>query len=352
MPEPEIICPQCSTQIAPTLLSCPRCQRLVHTEKLNHLAREAERLTQQRDLSGALTTWRDALELLPPGSRQHQIVLAWIKNLSGQVDQETAPASTSRTPALRQASTQKKTGMQAAGLGAIGLLLWKFKFAVIFVLTKLKFLLLGLTKASTLFSMLLSFGVYWAAWGWTFALGLVLSIYVHEMGHVFALRRLGIRATAPMFIPGFGAMVRLKQYPADPHEDARIGLAGPLWGLGAAVAAFAVFLISGGLYWAAIARVGAWINLFNLLPVWQLDGGRGFRALSRAQRWLVVASLAVMFVLTNEGLLLLLLLAAGFRALQKTDAPASDRLALLQFIFLGVTLSLLCTIHVPIESAP
>jgi Zn-dependent protease len=253
---------------------------------------------------------------------------------------------------LRQASTQKKTGLRLAGLGALGLLLWKFKFAVVFLLTKLKFLLLGLTKGSTLFSMVLSFGVYWAAWGWKFALGLVLSIYVHEMGHVFALSRLGIRATAPMFIPGVGAMVRLKQYPADPREDARIGLAGPLWGLGAAVGAFAVFLISSGLYWGAIARVGAWINLFNLLPVWQLDGGRGFRALSRTQRWVVVAALAVMLLLTGEGLLLLLLLAAGFRSLQKTDATVSDRLALLQFIFLVVALSLLCTIHVPVNAPP
>src|SRR5439155_143942 len=83
--------------------------------------------------------------------------------------------------------------------------------------------LLGLTKASTLFTMLLSAGVYWAAWGWKFALGVVLSIYVHEMGHVQALQRYGIKATAPMFIPGVGAVVRLKQYPASPR-DARVGL--------------------------------------------------------------------------------------------------------------------------------
>src|SRR3989454_12639768 len=81
--------------------------------------------------------------------------------------------------------------------------------------------------------MLLSAGVYWAAWGWKFALGVVLSIYVHEMGHVQALQRYGIKATAPMFIPGVGAVVRLKQYPASPREDARVGLAGPLGGLGA-----------------------------------------------------------------------------------------------------------------------
>jgi len=74
---------------------------------------------------------------------------------------------------------------------------------VLAALGKGKLLLLGLTKSTTLFTMLLSMGVYWTAWGWRFALGLVLSIYVHEMGHVAALQRYGIKATAPMFIPGF-----------------------------------------------------------------------------------------------------------------------------------------------------
>src|SRR5256885_5819705 len=108
-----------------------------------------------------------------------------------------------------------------------------------------------------------------------FAFGLVLSIYIHEMGHVQALQRYGIKATAPMFIPGFGAVIRLKQYPADAREDARVGLAGPLWGLGAALAAYAVYRATGVGVWGAIAHMGALVNLFNLVPVWQLDGARG-----------------------------------------------------------------------------
>ena len=83
------------------------------------------------------------------------------------------------------------------------------------------------------------FGVYWSIYGWPLALGLVLSIYVHEMGHVAMLRRLGIAASAPMFIPGVGALVMLKQHVTDPLIDAKIGLAGPVWGLGAALAALA-----------------------------------------------------------------------------------------------------------------
>jgi Zn-dependent protease len=105
------------------------------------------------------------------------------------------------------------------------------------VLGKLKFLLIGLTKASTFISMFAFFGVYWSAYGWPLALGLVLSIYIHEMGHVAMLRGLGIDAGAPMFIPGVGAVVMLKQHVQDPLTDAKIGLAGPVWGLGAAIVA-------------------------------------------------------------------------------------------------------------------
>ena len=132
-----------------------------------------------------------------------------------------------------------------AGLGFVGMLIWKLKVVLLFVLTKGKLLLLGLTKSSTFLSMFASFAVYWAAWGWPFALGLVVSIYIHEMGHVDALRRYGFKATAPMFIPGLGALIRLQQHPTNPAEDARIGLAGPLWGMGAALACYLLFLATG-----------------------------------------------------------------------------------------------------------
>jgi len=96
----------------------------------------------------------------------------------------------------------------------------------LFALTKAKFLLLGLTKLSTLGSMLAFLGVYWSMFGWKFALGFVLCIYVHEMGHVAELRRFGIAASAPMFIPGLGAFVSLKQLPANVMQDSRVGWPG------------------------------------------------------------------------------------------------------------------------------
>ena len=102
--------------------------------------------------------------------------------------------------------------------------------AILLVFTKGKLLLLGLTKLSTLLSMLAFAGVYWALYGWTFAVGMVISIYIHEMGHVLTLREYGIPASAPMFIPGFGAFIRLKQLRITPIQDSRVGLAGPIYG--------------------------------------------------------------------------------------------------------------------------
>src|SRR5579872_4581938 len=226
-------------------------------------------------------------------------------------------------------------------IGAGGVAAWKFKTVLLIALTKGKLLLLGLTKISTLLSMLAMFGAYWLAYGWPFAAGLVLSIYVHEMGHVIALRRYNIAATAPMFIPFFGAFVRMKQYPANPVEDARVGLAGPIYGLGAAVVAWVVGLLTGAPIWMAIAKTGAWINLFNLIPIWQLDGGRGFRALTRYHRGIALASVLVMWALTEDTMLLLIGLGALYRLFSKDYPAEPDNLTLVQYISLIVLLSLL-----------
>ena len=228
-----------------------------------------------------------------------------------------------------------------APLGALGLFLWKIKFVVAFVATKGKLLLLGLLKAPTLFSALASFGVYWTVWGWPFALGVVVSIYIHEMGHVFALSRYGIRASAPMFVPGIGAFVRGESYPADPREDARVGLAGPLWGLGASLAIAALALATGSAMLGAIARFSAWLNLFNLLPILSLDGGRGFRSLSRSERWIATGALAAIWWASHEGLVAVLALAAAFRA-GFTEAPAEgDREGLIRYVGLAASLETL-----------
>lgn len=269
-----------------------------------------------------------ALALFPPGSSGYQDVKVRIENIDAQFQ---APHD----------SNEGVWKRRFYKLGPAGVFLWKFKAIIFFGATKGKILLLGLTKLNTLFSMLVSLGVYTMVYGWKFALGLILSIYVHEMGHVVQLRKYGIAATAPMFIPGFGALIRLKAYPANPDQDARTGLAGPIWGLGAALFAYGAALLTGLDIWFAIARTGAWINLFNLIPIWQLDGGRGFRALTRQHRGYVLALSLIMWAITEESMLLFISLGALYRMFSKDYAEEQDTPVLLQYGGLIVLLSIL-----------
>ncbi len=323
-------CTRCGTEVAAAVLSCPSCGALVHASRLKQLAVDAKAASAAEEWASALAAWREAIELLPPGTTQYESISGKIAALGDRVEK----TSLSGTAASDHKSIILKS---VTGIGVLAL----------FLVTKGKLLLLGLSKGGTLFSMLLSLGVYWTAFGWKFALGIVLSIYVHEMGHVAMLRRYGIKSTAPMFIPGLGAMVRMHQYPHGPREDARVGLAGPMWGLGAALITYAVYLVSGWESWAAIARVAAWINLFNLIPFWQLDGSRGFASLVRPHRWIATAAIALAWFLSQEGMLLLLLIAAVFRAFGREAPERHDVLILFQYVGLVLAFAWMTTITVP-----
>lgn len=306
-------CPACALPLAPSLLSCPSCHALVHAQRLRVLAEQARAAAVSHDAAAELGTWREALALLPAGSQQHREVSARIDSLSTAVID--APPGASRTV------------WSTGALAGIGLLLWKFKAVAAFVLTKGKLLALGLTNSTTALSMLPAIGVYWAAFGWRFAIGLVASIYVHEMGHVAALRRFGIAASPPMFLPGIGAVIRSRQHMVNVRERARVGLAGPIWGLGAALASLAVYGATRAPIWAAIGQFGAWVNLFNLTPVWQLDGAHAFTALNKMQRWLVTLAVALAFVVSREGLLILIAIFATLHAI-RADSPAEGDAAI------------------------
>ena len=154
---------------------------------------------------------------------------------------------------------------------------------------KLKALLLLLPKLklfTTSASMLVSMGAYALIWGWQFGVGFVLLLLIHEMGHVMQLRREGIPASAPMFIPFLGAMVAMKEMPKDAAAEARVGLAGPVLGSLGALIPLALYGLTGDELFKALAFVGFFLNLFNLLPVLPLDGGRAMAALSPAM-WIV-----------------------------------------------------------------
>jgi Zn-dependent protease len=315
----------------------------VYAAELNELAERANAAASAGDTSTALEHWRQALELLPRDSVQFREVQLRIDELVRVVDSASSPP----TAAGKKGKHEKQgKGVPAGVVGAIALLAWKFKWLVALLLTKGKLVLFGLTKVSTLASMGVWIVAYAMALGWQFAVGMAIVIYIHEMGHVYALQRLGIRAGAPIFIPGIGALVRLKQSFVNPLEDARIGLAGPLWGLVAAVATALLYAATRAPLFGALTQVGAWINMFNLLPIGPLDGGRGFRALSLRQRLLLMVLIAAVIAATGEGLLILILIVAALRTLaERSSPPVESWRTFFEFSLLIVALSLLASFH-------
>jgi len=332
-------CAHCSAVLAPALLLCPNCKALVHRSQLEALAKAAEAASQRGELAEAMASWRKALELLPAESKQAARITSVIRELRAKLASGVAPPAAPITSPAQQ--PRSASGRWAGALGsALAFVLFKLKSLWFLALPGWKPLLLGLTKLGTVWSMLLSLGVYWTLYGWQFALGLVLCIYVHEIGHVVALKRLGIAASSPMFIPGLGAVVRLNQYPIDADEEAQVGLAGPRWGLGISLLVFALGRFFHSPMLNAIAHVSAWINLFNLVPIPPLDGGRGFRALANPQRLMCAAVLGGVFVLTDQafaGIIALVALARGFD--KQANRRGNPRI-LAEFLALATLLAL------------
>jgi Zn-dependent protease len=231
-----------------------------------------------------------------------------------------------RPPATDTPGSGARAKRGLGGLAALAAVVLKFgaklKF-LIFLIPKVKFL-------TTSLSMLVSIGAYALLWGLPFAVGLVLLLLVHEMGHVIQLRREGIKATAPMFIPFLGAVVGMKELPPDAAAEARVGLAGPVLGSLGCLVPLAIYLATGSEMFLALAFVGFFLNLFNLMPVLPLDGGRAMAALSP---WLWVLGFAMLIGATiafPNPIMPLILILGGFETFRRFRArrsPESQRYA-------------------------
>src|SRR5438105_6289680 len=211
-----------------------------------------------------------------------------------------APAPEPDRPDPRQSFFKRRLGPL---LAAIVALLAKFK-TVLLLLPKLKLL----TTAGT---MLVSIAAYSFVFGWTFAVGFVVLLLVHEMGHVIQLRREGIEASAPMFIPFLGAVVAAKSLGENATAEARVGLAGPVLGSLGAAALIPVYLATGDELFRALAFVGFFLNLFNLLPVVPLDGGRAMAAMAPWMWFVGFAALVAVTIAFPNPILLIILLLGG-----------------------------------------
>jgi Zn-dependent protease len=180
--------------------------------------------------------------------------------------------------------------------------------------SKAKLLFLAAIKVksmATLGTMLVSIVAYALAFGWPFAVGFVLLLFIHEMGHVIQLRREGVEASAPIFIPFLGAVISAKSLGKDAAAEARVGLAGPVLGTIATLVPLAVWLATGSDLWRALAYIGFFINLINLMPVLPLDGGRAMAILG-PMIWLAGILIAVAATVVFLGpFMLLFVLALG-----------------------------------------
>ena len=156
-------------------------------------------------------------------------------------------------------------------------------------------------------SMIVSIGAYALLGGWWFGVGLVALIFVHEMGHVLALRRQGVPASAPLFIPFMGAVIGMRKMPENAWREAEVALAGPLLGSLGAAAVWLAGSYFHSQFLVGLAFVGFFINLFNLIPVVPLDGGRAVAALHPAIWLLGLVGLVVLTVLWPSPILPLII---------------------------------------------
>ncbi len=288
MPPSATTCHRCLAPLQPGDKLCPQCHALVHAVELEALRQQALLLEAQHDVAQALTLWKAALELLPPDARQAEWVRQHIQELERMPPQGSKPAA--------------ETHPWARRLGPLAPL------AVL--LAKGKTVLFALFKAKSLLSFVAFFGVYWAMFGAAFGLGFAAMILIHEMGHYLEIRRRGLPAEMPVFLPGLGAYVQWQALGVSLEVRALVSLAGPVAGALAALAAYAFFLSTRQPIWLALAHVGAWLNLLNLVPIWILDGAGAVRPLDRMARGSLLAFCLLFWWWSGE--LMMLLPAAGF----------------------------------------
>jgi Zn-dependent protease len=237
-------CPHCMAPLPPGALVCPTCNHLVFEARIKDLLENSQRL-ESLDPMYAAALLNQAMNLVPPGSQPHQMLAAKAAALSTGAFGGTAPAA---PRVLNYAPPETRNDSWSIALLKTG----------------------G--------SMALSIAIYHYSYGWTFAIGFVVLILIHELGHVLANAYYGLKQSPPIFIPYMGAVIWLRQNPPSAKAEAVIGIAGPIAGT---LGALACYLVAGQIHDFALrsqlTQVAAFafiMNLFNLIPCPPLDGGR------------------------------------------------------------------------------
>lgn len=270
-------CARCSQQIAPQALVCDHCHTLTHSHELERLAAEARSLEASGDSTRAVELWLNALPLLPPSSTQAEWIVKHTQAL-------TQPQSATTFPVRNSAP-------------------W------------------GRLQLTSILSFAAFVAIYSAASGLKFGIGFAVLILIHEMGHFIDIKRRGLPADMPVFLPGLGAYVRWQAMGVPLETRAAVSLAGPLAGFFASLLCAALWWQSGNPLWGGLARAGAILNLLNLIPVWVLDGGQAALALSKAGRITVLVASLILWLAVRQNMLFLVAAGAGYRAFFSNDLP-------------------------------
>jgi len=268
---------------------CDQCHALVHSEELERLAAEAKALEAAGELSRAREKWLSGLPLLPPTSKQAD----WIEQHAQELNAAAAGAAVGSTVG----PITLPPGNSRAPLTR------RFKW-------------------TSLLSFVAFVAIYSAASGTKFGIGFAVLILIHEMGHFVDIKRRGLPADMPVFLPGLGAYVRWQALGVSLETRAAVSLAGPLAGFLASVACAALWWQTGNPVWAPLARVGAVLNVLNLIPVWVLDGGQAALALSRTERVVLLIACVALGLALKENIFFLVALGAGYQAFFAGNLPA------------------------------
>ena len=235
---------------------------------------------------------------------------------------EPPPAASAPTPAADPFGKPKRSRIREK-LGAVGA-------AIIALAAKLKTVLLFLPKIkllATAGTALVSIAAYATIWGWQFAVGFVVLLFVHEMGHVVALRRHGLKASAPMFVPFMGAVIWARSLGDDALTEARVGLAGPIFGAVASAAVAVAGLATHTELLEALGYFGFFLNLFNLMPVVPLDGGRAMAAMAPWMWFAGFGGLVLLEFIEPNPVLLIMCVLAGYTLYQRWHSRKSPTAA-------------------------
>ena len=320
-------CSRCGRELPPGALACSFCHALVNAEELYRLTANATALEEKRDFQAARELWSNGLQLLPPDAKQAVWIRDHLRDLQAV---ETSP----------QDEHGSGNWLRRSGpIGAVLLLLLKGKS------------LLALFKLNFLISLFAFVGFYWTLYGKAFGIGFAVLILIHEMGHFIDVKRRGLPADMPVFLPGFGAYVRWQALGVSLPTRAAVSLAGPLAGLIASAACLAIWRYSGNGLYAALAHASAWLNLLNLVPLWVLDGGQAVKALNKNNRVALLVATIVIWALSRQNMLLLVAGGAVWQSFDKNPPAVPSRNTLVYFIVVLALLSLVM-MAVPAQFAP